>query len=67
MSIQNKTTLNKILRDYHNVKLDMKVLEGKYASWFESYLKKYKVLVDKLEKINEQLIKLKETNSNKGE
>ena len=34
MSIQDKTTLNKILRDYHNVKLDEKILEGKYIFWF---------------------------------
>ncbi len=59
MSMQDKTTLNKILRDYHNVKLDAKVLEGKYIFWFESYLKKRKALNDRLEKIHEQLKNLK--------
>lgn len=59
MSIQDKTTLNKILRDYHNVKLDAKILEGKYIFWFETYLKKRKALNNRLEKIHEQLLKLK--------
>ena len=67
MSIQDKTALNKILRDYHNVKLDAKVLEGKYVFWFEAYLKRRKALNNRLEKIKEQLIKLKEINNKKGE
>ena len=50
MSIQDKTALNKILRDYRNVKLDAKVLEGKYIFWFETYLKRRKALNDRLEK-----------------
>lgn len=59
MSIQDEATLNKILRDYRNVKLDAKVLEEKYVFWFESYLKKRKVLNDRLEKIYKQLNDLK--------